>query len=90
LQVDPAQQSIIGVTSDLIHRVFEHKQKIVQGHTKRYGIDRLVSFEVYDSPQTALQREKNMKHRPRAYKTRLIAQENPSWRDLYEEIAVAS
>jgi len=77
------------VTSDLVRRVFEHKQKIVQGHTKRYGIDQLVYFEAYEAAHTAPQREKNMKHSPRAYTTRLTAQENPSWRDLYEEIAVA-
>jgi putative endonuclease len=85
----PGGAIYVGVTSDLVRRIFEHKQKLVQGHTKRYAIDKLVYFETYDSASTALQREKNMKHWPRAYKTRLIAQENPSWRDLYGEIAVA-
>ena len=52
----------------------------------RYGIDRLVYFEPYADVRDAIQREKNMKHWPRVFKTRLIAQSNPTWRDLYEEI----
>jgi len=77
----------VGVTNDLVRRVYVHKMKLVQGHTKRYQIDRLVYFEVYDSPSTAIQREKNMKHWPRVWKTRLIGETNPTWRDLYDEIA---
>ena len=50
------------------------------------GIDRLVYFEVYDTAYNVIQREKNIEHGPRAWKTRLIAQSNPAWRDLYEEI----
>jgi putative endonuclease len=86
----PGGAIYVGVTNDLVRRVFEHRQKIVPGHTKRYAIDKLVYFEGYDSAQAALQRERNMKHWPRAYKTRLIAHGNPSWRDLYEEIAVTA
>ena len=85
----PGGAIYVGVTNNLVRRIFEHKQKLVRGHTQRYKIDRLVYFEAYDSASAALQREKNMKHWPRAYKTRLIGQQNPSWRDLYEEIAVA-
>jgi putative endonuclease len=58
----------------------------VRGHTKRYGIDKLVYFEVHSTAYQAIQREKNIKHWPRAWKTRLIAQTNAEWRDLYEEI----
>jgi putative endonuclease len=76
----------VGVTNDLIRRVYEHKNGLVPGFTKRYGTDQLVYFEVFDSIYNAIQREKNIKHWPRAWKTRLIAQQNPSWRDLYEEI----
>ena len=76
----------VGVTNDLLRRVYEHKKDLVKGFTKRYHVHRLVYFEVYSSIHDALQREKNMKHRPRAWKTRLIFQSNPSWRDLYEEI----
>jgi putative endonuclease len=77
----------VGVTNNLVRRVYEHKNKLVDGHTKRYGIDRLVHFEIYETAYQAIQREKNIKHWPRAYKTRLIAKENASWRDLYDEIA---
>jgi putative endonuclease len=58
----------------------------VEGFTKRYNAKRLVHFEIYPSVRDAIQREKAMKHWPRAWKTRLIAQNNPTWRDLYEEI----
>ena len=59
----------------------------MDGHTKRYRIHQLVYFEVHDTAYQAIQREKNVKHWPRAWKTRLIAQTNPTWRDLYDEIA---
>jgi putative endonuclease len=76
----------VGVTNDLVRRVYEHKNGFVEGFTKRYHVHRLVYFEVYSSSYDALQREKNIKHWPRAWKTRLIAESNPTWRDLYEEI----
>jgi len=57
------------------------------GHTKHYGIDKLVYFEQFATARDAIQREKNMKHWPRAYKTRLVGQANPQWRDLFDEIA---
>jgi putative endonuclease len=82
----PGGALYVGVTNDLIRRVAEHRQGLVKGHTKRYGIDRLVYFEPYADVRDAIQREKNMKHWPRVYKTRLIAQSNPTWRDLYEEV----
>jgi len=65
--------------------VFEHKKEMVDGHTKRYGIDRVVYFEIHETAYQAIQREKNIKHWPRVYKTRLIAKENVTWRDLYDE-----
>jgi putative endonuclease len=83
----PGGAIYVGVTNDLIRRVYEHKQGFVPGHTKRYQIHKLVYFEEFSASYDALQREKNMKHWPRAYKTRLIAQSNPMWRDLYDEIA---
>jgi len=76
----------VGVTNDLVRRVYEHKNGFVKGFTKQYHVHRLVYFEVYSSIHDALQREKNMKHWPRAWKTKLILQFNPTWRDLYEEI----
>ena len=82
----PGGAIYIGVTRDLVRRVYEHKSGAVPGHTKRYGIDKLIYFEQYSAVYDAIQREKNMKHWPRAFKTRLIAQSNPTWRDLYSEI----
>ena len=76
----------IGVTSDLIRRTFEHREGAVQGFTKRYGLKSLVWFEQYDDIRTAIQREKTMKHWPRAWKARLINGSNPSWNDLYGEL----
>ena len=58
----PGGALYVGVTSNLVRRVYEHKKKNVKGFTARYGIDKLVYFEVYDSPAAAIQREKNMKH----------------------------
>ena len=82
----PGGAIYIGVTNDLVRRVYEHKNNLVEGFTKRYRVHRLVYFEVYDSVRDAIQREKNMKHWPRAWKTRLITKSNPTWRDLYDEI----
>jgi putative endonuclease len=83
----PGGALYVGVTNDLVRRVWEHKNKFVSGHTKNYGIDRLVYFEIYETAYQAIQREKNIKHWPRVWKTRLIAKENDTWRDLYDEIA---
>ncbi|HET8918465.1 MAG TPA: GIY-YIG nuclease family protein [Xanthobacteraceae bacterium] len=83
----PGGALYVGVTNNLGRRVYEQKNKLVAGHTDRYGIDRLVYFEIYETAYQAIQREKNIKHWPRVYKTRLIAKENATWRDLYDEIA---
>ncbi|MDX2144430.1 MAG: GIY-YIG nuclease family protein [Rhodospirillaceae bacterium] len=77
----------IGVTNDLVRRVFEHKQGAVAGFTKRYGVKNLVYFEHYDSAEVAIQREKAMKLWPRQWKINKIEENNPTWRDLYDEIA---
>jgi putative endonuclease len=82
----PGGTLYVGVTNDLVRRVYEHKSGAVPGFTKRYKIDRLVYFEIYGISYDAIQREKNMKHWPRVWKTRLILQSNPTWRDLYDEI----
>jgi putative endonuclease len=83
----PGGALYVGVTNDLVRRVYEHRNKMARGDTNRYGIDRLVYFEIYETAYQAIQREKNIKHWPRVYKTRLIAKENAKWRDLYDEIA---
>jgi putative endonuclease len=77
----------VGVTNDLVRRVYEHKNKLVRGFTSRYGIDRLVWFEVYDDPENAITREKEIKKWRRAWKLRLIEESNPQWLDLYEQIS---
>ena len=76
----------LGVTNDLIRRVYEHKNKIVRGFTSRYGVDRLVWYECYDDPTTAITREKELKKWRRDWKIRLIEENNPDWTDLYESI----
>ena len=76
----------VGVTNDLVRRVAEHRAGVVDGFTKRYGLHRLVYFEQYDDIRTALQREHNIKHWPRAWKVRKIIADNPEWRDLFEAI----
>ena len=82
----PGGALYVGVTNDLVRRVREHRTDAVPGHTRRYNIKQLVHFEAYTNIRDALQREKNIKHWPRAYKTRLIAEQNIEWRDLYDEI----
>ena len=73
----------LGVTNDLVRRVFEHKTKAVPGFTARYGVDRLVWYETYDEPVLAITREKELKKWRRDWKVRLIEEQNPEWRDLY-------
>ena len=76
----------IGVTSDLIKRVYEHREGLIHGFTKRYGCKRLVWFEVYDDLQEARNRELQMKEWKRAWKLRLIEEMNPGWADLYDSL----
>ena len=77
----------LGVTNDIVRRVYEHKSKVVAGFTKRYAVDRLVWFEIYDDPSTAIAREKELKKWRRARKIRLIEEHNPQWIDLYPQIS---
>jgi putative endonuclease len=76
----------VGVTSDLIRRTAEHRDGLIDGFTKRYGLKRLVYFEIFDDIRTAIQREKNIKHWSRTWKVRLILNANPDWTDLYESL----
>jgi putative endonuclease len=77
----------IGVTSDLIRRVYEHRIKAVPGFTKRYRVDRLVFFEIFDDATSAITREKQVKKGRRDWKIALIEAENPDWRDLFKAVA---
>ncbi len=75
------------MTSDLVRRVSEHRSGLVDGFTKRYGLKRLVYFEVFDDIQSTIHREHNIKHWPRAWKVGLIVASNPNWNDLFDTIA---
>ena len=77
-----------GVTTDLIKRVYEHKQEFVSGFTEKYGVNKLVYYEIFDDVINAITREKRIKKWDRAWKVKLIEQNNPEWRDLYQEILV--
>jgi putative endonuclease len=77
----------IGVTSDLARRVWEHREQAADGFTKRYRLKRLVWIEFHHDIRSAIQREKNMKHWPRAWKIDLILAHNPDWKDLYDRVA---
>ncbi len=75
-----------GVTSDLVKRVWQHKEKLDEGFTKKYSVDKLGYFEVFESVLAAIEREKQIKGGSRKDKLALIEQNNPDWRDLYYEI----
>jgi putative endonuclease len=77
----------VGVTSDVRKRVFEHKSKGVPGFTARYGVDKLVWFQAYDSVEAAIRREKQIKEWRRGWKINLIEQDNPHWIDLYPSLS---
>lgn len=76
----------IGMTDNLIRRVWEHKNKKVDGFTKKYGVYHLVYFEQHNNPESAIQREKQIKKWNRLWKIRLIEEKNPEWKDLYQDI----
>jgi len=76
----------IGVTSNLIQRVFQHKTRVFEGFTAEHGIDRLVWFDGTNSIEAAIVREKQMKEWKRAWKIRLVEESNPNWRDLYPDL----
>lgn len=76
----------VGVTSDLVKRVWEHREATVDGFTKRYLVKQLVYFEEHASIDEAIRREKQIKTWKRAWKIELIENGNPYWRDLYEQI----
>uniref|UniRef100_Q07TX6 Excinuclease ABC, C subunit domain protein n=1 Tax=Rhodopseudomonas palustris (strain BisA53) TaxID=316055 RepID=Q07TX6_RHOP5 len=77
----------IGVTNDLVSRVAEHRSKAAESFTKRYDVDRLVYFEVFDDIEAAIHREKRLKKWKREWKVQLIEQQNPDWSDLFPGIA---
>ena len=76
----------IGVTSDLPRRVWEHKEGLVEGFTKKYNVKMLVWYEQHDTMESAIQREKHIKKWNRSWKLKFIEEANPDWQDLYESI----
>jgi putative endonuclease len=82
----PGGTLYIGVTNNLVRRVYEHPEGLAKGFTKRYEVKTLVYFEQHQTIATALQREKNIKHWSREWKIELVVAGNPQWRDLYDEI----
>jgi putative endonuclease len=75
-----------GVTNDLKRRVYKHKEKLVEGFTKKYNITKLVYYEIYNDIENAILREKQIKGGSRQKKVKLINSMNKDWRDLYEEL----
>ncbi len=75
-----------GVTVNLGRRAFEHREGLVDGFTKQYGLKRLVYYEFHEDIRAAIQREKTVKHWPRLWKLALIQETNPEWADLYESL----
>lgn len=75
-----------GVTSDLVKRIWEHKNNVVEGFTKKYGVHTLVWYEVHETMQSAIGREKAIKNWKRDWKIKVIEEMNPQWRDLYDDI----
>ena len=76
----------VGVTSNLVKRIWEHKNEVVEGFSKKYKLHKLVYYDVIESVETAIQREKYLKGKSRKYKEDLINEFNPDWIDLYEMI----
>ena len=76
----------VGVTKNLIKRVYEHKNNLVEGFTETYQIHNLVYYETFEDIKQAIQREKQIKHWRRHWKIKQIVDFNPSWKDLYNEV----
>jgi putative endonuclease len=76
----------VGVTNDVTRRTWEHKQKLVEGFTKKYGVHMLVYYETFTDVVEAIAREKRLKRWHRTWKIELIQRQNPEWRDLYDDL----
>ncbi len=75
-----------GISSELIKRTWVHKNDVIDGFTKKYGVHILVHYEIYDDPENAIKREKRIKKWNREWKLNLIEANNPDWKDLYEDV----
>ena len=76
----------MGVTSDIVKRVWQHKNGLAEGFTKKYGIKRLVYYEIHEDAENAIKSEKQLKKWRRAWKVELVEEKNSEWRDLYADI----
>lgn len=76
----------IGMTSNLLKRIWEHRNKVIEGFTKTHDLKRLVYYEPHENAENAIKREKRLKKWNRQWKIELIEKNNPDWRDLYENI----
>jgi putative endonuclease len=76
----------IGVTSNLIQRIWQHKNDLVEGFTEKYGVHMLVYYELHEQMLSAIEREKQLKKWNRQWKIDLIEKTNPTWKDLWEEL----
>jgi len=76
----------VGMTSNLPRRIWEHREGVADGFSKKHGLKRLVYAEPHENIQTAIQREKNIKRWSRSWKVRLIHEKNPNWDDLYDQV----
>jgi len=76
----------VGITNDIVRRIYEHRTKAAPGFTSKYNIARLVWLEIYEDPISAISRERELKKWKRAWKVQLIEAQNPQWEDLYESI----
>lgn len=75
-----------GITNDLVKRVYEHKQNLISGFTKKYNVHKLVYYEQYNDVYEAITREKRIKEWKRQWKIELIEKSNPNWKDLYNDL----
>ena len=82
----PGGTLYVGMTNDLVRRIYQHREGLIPGFTRKYGVKRLVFYEQHPTAPAAIQREKNIKHWSREWKIDLILSMNPDWRDLYDEI----
>ena len=76
----------IGVTSNLVQRIYQHKNKLIKGFSAKYNVDKLVYFELFEDMENAITREKRVKLWKRDWKNRIINEVNPSWQDLYPDL----
>jgi len=77
-----------GMTSNFVQRIWQHRQNVIEGFATKYGVKKLVYYEVHHDPESAITREKQIKKWRRAWKLDLIESRNPAWKDLYELIAL--